>query len=205
MTRPEKKTERLLPAHEGEQQASGLPQDFNAFYEKYNPMLRFWVRTLLTRDFVDNGDDVLQRIWMMLIKKWTDVLQLQHPEAYLRMVAKNAVVDHFRSSRHQISFNVPTDDKQLIALAGASDDEGEISQFVDQQAMSDLLQRLAKYLSPSQVTILAMEVEGRDVPEIAQSLGVTTSTVRVQRMRIRKKLNHVAAGGRLSFGDEDGL
>ncbi|MGW7130934.1 RNA polymerase sigma factor [Streptomyces bobili] len=149
------------------------------------------------------GDDVVQSIWMMLIEKWTGVLQLQHPEAYLRKVARNAVVDHVCSSKRHGS-SVPTDDNQLIALAGTTDDEGEISRFVDQQAMRDLLQRLARYLSPSQVAILVMEMEGRDVREIAQSLGVTTSSVRVQRMRIREKLNHVATGGRLNHEDENG-
>jgi RNA polymerase sigma-70 factor (ECF subfamily) len=119
----------------------------------------------LARDVVQ---DVLLRAW-------------RHPEiagsderatrAWLFTVARNLVIDRWRSAAHR--YETPTDGEILASRAPARDDAS--STVLDRWLITDALRSLS---AEHRAVIVAAHYEGRPVAEIARMLGVPEGTVK---------------------------
>jgi RNA polymerase sigma-70 factor (ECF subfamily) len=141
-----------------------------------------WRRLLaLARSIVADleAEDVVQD---GLIKAWKKIRTLKAPEAFgswlTRIVANTAIA----RARRQRLFE--TLDGVAVKAAGNSVD-----------ARIDVGRLLVK-LAPRQRAVLHLTVvEGLTDHEIGEALGIASSSVRVHRLRGRRRLSEIARGG----------
>jgi RNA polymerase sigma-70 factor (ECF subfamily) len=126
------------------------------------------------------AEDVTQETWLRAVKAWREQGLPDTPVAWLKAVARNLLLNHFR--------RVPT--LSLEALPPAW--QGEISENGDQWTAPDdaalLTWGLAR-LKPGQARLLeAFHMEGSSVREIAQDQGLSERAVEGRLRRARQKL-----------------
>lgn len=141
-----------------------------------------WRRLLaLARSIVADleAEDVVQEA---LIKAWQKLGSLREPEAFkgwLTRIVANAAIGRARRRR----FFEPIDG---VAVATA---ESGIDSRID-------IRRLLVKLAPKQRAVLHLTTfEGCTDREIAELLGIASSSVRVHRLRARRRLAELAGGG----------
>ena len=133
------------------------------------------------------AEDVTQETWLRAVKAWRDQGFPDRPLAWLRTVARNLLLNHFR--------RVP-----ILPLDALPPDwQGEIPENGDRWTAPDhaalLTWGLAR-LKPGQARLLeAFHMEGSSVREIAQDHGLSERAVegrlRRARQKLRKKLEPV--------------
>jgi RNA polymerase sigma-70 factor (ECF subfamily) len=141
-----------------------------------------WRRLLaLARSIVADleAEDVVQD---GLVKAWKKLRSLRDPEAFpawlTRIVANTAVA---RARRRRLT--EPIDGVAAAAAGEAMDVRIDVS-------------RLLARLAPKQRAVLHLTtIEGFSDSEIARILGITSSSVRVHRLRARRRLAALAGGG----------
>ena len=141
-----------------------------------------WRRLLaLARSIVADleAEDVVQDA---LIKAWKKLGSLREPKAFsawLTRIVANAAVARARRRR----FFEPIDG---IAVAAV---EGPVDLRID-------VGRLLRKLAPRQRAVFHLTaVEGYTDREIAEALGISSSSVRVHRLRARRRLAELNRGG----------
>ena len=126
------------------------------------------------------AEDVTQETWLRAVKAWRDQGPPDSPIAWLKTVARNLLLNHFR--------RVPT----LSLEALPPDWGGEVSEDGDHWTAPDhaalLTWGLAR-LKPHQSRLLeAFHMEGRSVREIAQDEGLSERAVEGRLRRARQQL-----------------
>mgnify|MGYP001822317633 CR=1 FL=1 len=141
-----------------------------------------WRRLLgLARSIVADleAEDVVQDA---LIKAWKKLGSLREPGAFsawlTRIVANTAIA---RARRRR--FFEPIDGVAVAAVESSIDSRIDIG-------------RLLFKLAPKQRAVLHLTtIEGYTDSEIAEALGITSSSVRVHRLRARRRLAELAGRG----------
>jgi len=141
-----------------------------------------WRRLLgLARSIVADleAEDVVQDA---LFKAWKKLGSLREPRAFsawLTRIVANAAVARARRSRFFEPING-------VAVAAA---EAPVDLRID-------VARLMRRLAPRQRAVLHLTaVEGYTDREIAEALGISSSSVRVHRLRARRRLAELNRGG----------
>ncbi len=123
---------------------------------------------------VADAEDVLQAVFLRLMRRDRNAGPVDNQESYLRRAAINASLDIVRA--RQQSPVLPFADWQRAA----ADDPGELR---------ERLRRALSTLSPRAAEIFALRFfEGRTNPEIARMLGISQVHVAVLLHRVRKQL-----------------
>ena len=121
-----------------------------------------------------DAEDVLQAVFLRLLRRDRSAEPLGNPESYLRRAAINAALDIIRARQQQRS--VPLD-------------ESPPSPSTDDREMRDCLRRALARLDPRSAEMFALRFfEGHTNPEIARMLGVSQVYVGVVLHRTRKQL-----------------
>lgn len=125
------------------------------------------------------AEDVVQEA---LLKAWRKLGTLREPAAFgawlTRIVANQAVA---RARRQR--FFEPIDGVAVAAAEAATDDKIDVG-------------RLLRALAPRQRAVLHLTaIEGYTDGEIADALGISSSSVRVHRLRARRRLAELTGGG----------
>lgn len=119
-----------------------------------------------------DAEDVLQVVFLRLLRRAPDAETLEKPESYLRRAAINAALDVIRSRQADRTVELTTD--------------------VAQQDMSELRQALRRALAqlkPRSAEIFTLRfLEGFSNPEIAKMLGMSQVLVAVTVHRTRQQL-----------------
>ena len=141
-----------------------------------------WRRLLaLARSVVADleAEDVVQEAF---IKAWRKLGSLRNEAAFgawLTRIVANAAVSHARRRR----FFEPIDGVAVVAAGASLDDRIDV-------------QRLLVRLAPRQRAVLHLTaVEGMTDHEISDFLGISKSSVRVHRLRGRRRLAEMVKGG----------
>ncbi len=120
-----------------------------------------------------DAEDVLQAVFLRLLRRDRSAEPLDNPESYLRRAAINSALDLVRA--RQESATVPLDDSPP-----GREDERELR---------DSLRRALASLSPRAAEIFALRFfEGHTNPEIARMLSMSQVHVAVLLHRTRKQL-----------------
>jgi len=157
-----------------------LPQEevIQVYYETIRPLYAYVSRRVGGN--VSLAEDLVQETWMRALNSWSSKGIAREPLAWLRRVARNTLVDHFRRVRLQpISMEAP-DIENLPANHDAA------------VAVSWAMVRLRR--SHSEV-LEAFYFEGKTVPEIATDYALSERAVegRLRRARagMKKKLDRI--------------
>lgn len=124
-----------------------------------------------------DAEDVLQAVFVRLLRRDRSAEPLENPESYLRRAAVNAALDIVRVRQEQAG--VPLEDSP----------PGPRGPGQDQSELREGLRRALAALSPRSAEIFALRFfEGRTNPEIARMLGMSQVHVAVLLHRTRKQL-----------------
>jgi RNA polymerase sigma-70 factor (ECF subfamily) len=121
-----------------------------------------------------DAEDVLQAVFLRLLRRDRSAEPLENAESYLRRAAINASLDVVRSRQDRAT--VPLDESPP-GVAG------------DQQDLRESLRRALATLNPKPAELFALRFfEGYSNPEIARMLGMSQVHVAVLLHRTRKQL-----------------
>lgn len=128
-----------------------------------------------------DAEDVLQTVFLRLLRRGRNSVPLENSEGYLRRAAINAALDVIRS--RQADRTVPIPDESLMPSTPARADS-----FGLRQALS----RAMAQLKPRPAEIFALRfLEGLSNPQIAHLLGISQVRVAVIVHRTRVQLRRV--------------
>jgi RNA polymerase sigma-70 factor (ECF subfamily) len=120
-----------------------------------------------------DAEDVLQAVFLRLLRRDPSAQPLENPESYLRRAAVNVSLDTLRA--RQEARDVP-----LSESPPGETDDGE---------MRECLRRALAELTPRAAEIFALRfLEGYSNPEIARMLGISQVHVAVLLHRTRRQL-----------------
>jgi RNA polymerase sigma-70 factor (ECF subfamily) len=142
----------------------------------------------------DDAEDVLQTVFMRLLKRWGEIDLSSNPAAYLRRAAVNASLDLLRS-RSRAGF-VPLDDAthEIEETSEAAPDQKRL----DAEMRGQLRQALQTLSDKSAQVFTLRYLDGVDNKEIAAMLGMSQTAVAVMlhraRHRIRQQLGDFLGG-----------
>jgi RNA polymerase sigma-70 factor (ECF subfamily) len=179
----------LLEAQAGEAEvAFQLDEDtFRAFYERTaRPLWAYLAR--MTGDS-HLADDLLQESYYRFLRTRIDWESETHRRAYLFRIGTNLVRDGQRRSSHQRMVD--------FAGGGAETLPTQEADVADRAARRTDLQRAMAKLRPRDRALLWLAyAQGQPHTEIAATLGLKTSSIKLLLFRARKRLAALLRGGR---------
>ena len=126
----------------------------------------------------EDAEDVLQTIFLRLMRRDLPSDLVRNPKAYLYRAAVNLSLDTLRLSRRHV----------LVDAAALSDLPAPAAQLADEDDHRRLYQAIAE-LTPEAAQILILRyVHGRSDADIAAMLGMTRGAIALRLFRSRAKL-----------------
>jgi len=131
-----------------------------------------------------DAEDVLQTVFMRLLRRQPDAEAVGNMEGYLRRAAVNAALDLIRS--RQAAQQVPLDDVAALLPEKASLAPDRVHRSAE---IRRWLREAVARLSPRAAEIFTLRYfEDQDNPEIARTLGTTAASVAVTLSRTRDRI-----------------
>ena len=128
----------------------------------------------------DEAEDVVQEVGMKLWERRSELVEVRSFEAYAMSATRNRSLDYNRSPRSR------TD--ELKETLDATHEQTPYKSL-EQADMVAFIRQLIERLPEQQQTIIRLrDIEGYELDEIAEILGMNDSTVRVNLSRARQKI-----------------
>jgi len=160
----------LALAHQG---AAATPYDLESAYQDHHSMV-YRTAYRVTGNSSD-AEDVLQTVFLRLMKRDDASPALEQPEGYLRRAAVNASIDLLRERQRTGQATVET----LTASPVCT----------ELRELRDALRKAISKLEPRQAEMVALRFfEGYSNKEIAQMFGISQILVAVTLHRAKSKL-----------------
>ena len=168
-------------------QGDALSPDFAEIYRKYAPLLYRTARAVTGN--VEDAEDVLQTIFLKLIRsEYTGQLK-KNPKAYLYRAAVNLSLDLLRA-RTRRTFTHEVDHLESPAALSNSPFDDELHRRLT-EALADL--------SPDSAHILVLRyVHNYSDAEISKVLGTSRGAIALRLFRLRARLKKALSSGRKS-------
>ena len=130
-----------------------------------------------------DAEDVLQTVFLRLLRRGRNADPLEKPESYLRRAAINAALDVIRSRQADQTVPLPEEVGKSSGLMQAAPEHGDTS------GLRQALSRAIAQLKPRSAEIFALRfLEGLSNQEIAEALGISQVLVAVIVHRTRQQL-----------------
>jgi len=161
--------------------------EFEDLFRRYSQLV--YRTACLVTGSPDDAQDVLQTIFLRLLRRSTPLNFHKNPERYLYKAAVNVSLNVIRSRRRHVLIG----DLSFFEVASGTE-----RPYLDEATLICIRDAIAK-LSPRTVEILILRyVHDRTEPEIAKLLGISRGTVCVMlfrsRIRLRKLLGRSRSG-----------
>jgi RNA polymerase sigma-70 factor (ECF subfamily) len=131
-----------------------------------------------------DAEDVLQTVFVRMLSRGPDAGAVDNMESYLRRAAVNSALDLVRA--RQAARQVPLDDVAPLLPANSSLAPDRVQRSAE---IRQWLREAVARLNPRAAEMFVLRFfEGKDNPEIAESLGTTTGTVAVTLSRTRSRM-----------------
>lgn len=184
---PEEFTTLLARARKGDQEA------LTQLMKQYESKVRLVARVLLgpaLRPYLDSLDLVQSVHRSLLVGLRQDKFKLSTPDHLIALtltMVRRKVARQWRHLQRQKRLDGGSHETGslgdvLISLSGSQDDPSRIAQFNDQVA------HLCANLNEVERRLLEMRVQGYDLTEIAEELGLNDVALRVRLTRLRQRL-----------------
>jgi RNA polymerase sigma-70 factor (ECF subfamily) len=157
----------------GEDPVSTIPKPLDELYEAHHAMV-YRTAHRITGNAPD-AEDVMQTVFMRMLKRDADAAEIDNPESYLRRAAVNAALDIVRARQADNTLEL-----EHMATSGSC---------TELRDLRDTMRRALSKLSPKTAEMVALRFfEGYTNPEIAKLMGMSQIVVAVTVHRARKKL-----------------
>lgn len=155
----------------------GLPEDVEKVYEAERDNLYSYL--LYLRVPPPQAQELTQEAFLKLYLKMQGGDAILNPKAWLYKVAYHLAARHFRSE--------PEFDQLVADFSAAGRQHNPEAQLIDRERMETLTRNIRE-LSPQQRNCLYLRGQGLRYREIAEVIGVRTSTVSVFLQRAVARL-----------------
>jgi RNA polymerase sigma-70 factor (ECF subfamily) len=165
-----------------EEPAIAIPDELAKAYQAHHGLV-FRTAYRITGNAGD-AEDVLQTVFLRMLRRGRNADPLENPESYLRRAAINAALDVIRSRQADQTVPLPEESSGLTPTAPVQADVSGL-----RQALSRALAKLNQL--PAEIFALRF-IEGLSNREIAQNLKISQVRVAVivhrTRLQLRKEL-----------------
>jgi RNA polymerase sigma-70 factor (ECF subfamily) len=151
-----------------------IPNALDVMYKEHHAMV-FRTAYRITGNAAD-AEDVLQTVFLRMVRRETSADAIEYPENYLRRAAVHAALDLVRAKRS----GAEVDLDRLAAGPGSRPDDGDLRELL-RSALAELPARSAEIFT-------LRFFEGLTNPEIGSALGISSITVAVTLHRTRRIL-----------------
>lgn len=133
------------------------------------------------------ADDLTQDVLIRLLTHNDG--RVENPTAWLYRVARNVIIDHYRSRGSRRQGRLDADD---LALAGAAEDPFADDPQAAQRELAGCLRPLVDQLAePYRSAVSAVDLGGRTHTDVAQAVGLSTSGMKSRVQRGRRQLRQL--------------
>jgi RNA polymerase sigma-70 factor (ECF subfamily) len=161
-----------------EEPAIAIPDELERIFRDYHRLV-FRTAYRITSSPGD-AEDVLQTVFLRLLRRGQNAEALENPEGYLRRAAINAALDVIRSRQAEHTVPLPEESSGLIQTEPARADGSDLRQA---------LSRAIAQLKPRPAEIFTLRfLEGLSNRQIAQTLDISQVLVAVIVHRTRQQL-----------------
>jgi len=151
---------------------------FNQLMAHLRPKLYRFALAFIKR--TDEAEDVVQEIGIKLWERRDELDKLRSIEAYAMSAVKNRCLDYVRSPHNRMDEWVEACDSMH---------EQTPYQLVEQADMAAFVRKLINRLPEQQQMVIRLrDIEGYELEEIAEILGLNEGTVRTNLSRARQKI-----------------
>ena len=176
------KVQAALAEDSGPAVSNAVPGDFERVFRDHYPMV-FRAAYRVTGNATD-AEDVLQTVFLRLLRRQTDADPVDNLPAYLHRAAVNSALDVMRA--RQAARSVPIDNADPAFLRDSTPDPGRAH---DSAEIRQWLRSAIAQLNPRGAEIFTLRyLEGIDNSEIARRLKTSQATIAVTLHRIRSKM-----------------
>jgi len=162
--------------------AQSAPPDLDLVFREHHATV-FRAAYRVTGNASD-AEDILQTVFMRLLRRHPDAEAVGNMEGYLRRAAVNAALDLIRS--RQSAPQVPLEDVAPLLPENASFAPDRVHNSAE---IRHWLRKAVARLSPRAAEMFVLRFfEGKDNPEIAETLGTTPASVAVTLSRTRDRI-----------------
>lgn len=136
--------------------------------------LRAFIRSRVADDAT--AEDLLQDVFLKISRRSADWNDAKHLEGWLFLVARNAVIDHHRTSRRDVEFEDRYIDETTPVPECYEDLKASFRRMVNELP------------EPYREAIVLTEFEGLSQVELSKRLGISVSGAKSRVQRGRKQL-----------------
>lgn len=165
-------------------QKYGDAQSFSELYEALvDPIYRFIYFKVNDKELAqDLTSEVFLKSWRQLTTKRTNEQPVKHLKAFIYVIARNRVIDYYRSA--QKAKEIPIT-HQIEQLSGSEEKQEELMAKIDSGYVLNVIQQLK---SSYQEILILRHVEELSLSEIAHLLQKTPVATRVMLHRANQAL-----------------
>lgn len=151
----------------------GSRKAFEIFYRKnFAELWSFATHYVMSKDI---ARDIVQDSFVIFLENRKNIDASQSLRGYLYTIVKNKSLNHLRNYKIADTNQCRLVEAILFTATNEYDDE-----------LMEKVNHYRSQLSNQQQTIISMKMEGKNYSEIANELGITTSTVNVHIKRAYK-------------------
>ena len=175
-----------------EEPAIAIPDELEQAFRAHHGLV-FRTAYRITGNAGD-AEDVLQTVFLRMLRRGRNAEALENPESYLRRAAINAALDVVRSRQANQMVPLPEESSGLTPTVPAQ---------ADVSGLRQALSRAMGQLKPAQAEVFALRfLEGLSNRDIAKTLGISQVRVAVivhrTRLQLRKDLREYMVRTRVS-------
>ncbi len=169
-----------------------------AFFEAHHDQIYRYLQSMV-RDPAE-AEDLAQESFLRAFRERESLREPGAALGWLYRIATHAALDRLRQRARRAALEADT---ELDQLEVPELDRPTLQQTVEQEEMSDCVQRYVDRLSDSyRAVILLHDTQELTDPEIAELLGESLATVKIRLHRARRQLKSLLAGGCAFSHDE---
>jgi len=161
------------------------------------PRLRQFIR----RNVLDEGEaeDILQDVFSELIEAYRVMKPIEQVGAWLFRVARNRIIDRFRSRRREVVLPEPDtyidDDEPALEMLLPDPEAGPEAAFVREVVLEEVLIALDELPQAQRDVFVAHEIDGVSFRQMAAESGISINTLLARKHEavrsLRRKLRTI--------------
>ena len=132
----------------------------------------------------EDRDDLVQEVLLRVYRGLTNLKDQTSPGPWIFSIAHNAVVDHWRKQRRDISVPINEAEVNFGELVDETDD-GDLLQQTVATYLADMVTQLE---SPYRETLILTELQDMKYRDAARTLGISLAAVKSRVLRGREML-----------------
>lgn len=183
--------------------------DFVSVYQEYKERVYRYIYVLVKND--DMAQDITANAFLKLYKKWDELKRHKNLTGWLFLVAKNEVIDHYRSAHHkqtitfsELNLRQRDGEGHLIEEQLPDEEYTDMLEDVMKEEQIQMVQKLMHTLSLDDQTMLYLRYnEELPIAEIAVIYNKSEDAMKMYLHRLLKKMQGKVTEGASSDKDTE--